>query len=522
MFCSTPHCREALSLRSCERRRMDTLSALVQGVLVAASPLNLLYGFAGVLLGTMVGVLPGLGPAGAIALLLPLALHAPPLAYLIMLFGITYGAQYGGSTTSILVNIPGEASPVLPCLDGYAMARQGRAGPALGIAAFGSFIGGTLAILGVAFLAPALAELGLHFGPPEYAALMLFGLTALVYLAHGPMDKALLMALSGSLLASVGLDPVTGTPRFTFDILILRDGIGLTPVVIGLFGVSEVLLNLEAKTGEVFHHKVRGLLPTAHDWHESAGPIARGTLLGFVIGAIPGLNVVIATFASYALEKKLSKHPEKFGTGAIEGVAGPETANNAASCSGWIPLLSLGLPTGSVTSLIFGALMIHGLAPGPLFIKNAPEVFWGLLGSMYIGNVMLLVLNLPLIGLWIKVLGVRYHFLFQLIILFSMIGAYTVSGNLGDMIIAIIFGMIGYWMKKFAYEPAPLVLGLVIGSLLETAIRRSMIMSRGSLAIFFSRPIATVFIGLALLMLLSPLLTRRHLGHEIIEKLEEN
>jgi putative tricarboxylic transport membrane protein len=481
-----------------------------------------LYGFAGVLLGTMVGVLPGLGPAGAIALLLPLALHAPPLAYLIMLFGITYGAQYGGSTTSILVNIPGEASSVITCLDGYAMARQGRAGPALGIAAFGSFIGGTLAILGVAFLAPALAELGLHFGPPEYAALMLFGLTALVYLAHGPMDKALLMALSGSLLASVGLDPVTGTPRFTFDILILRDGVGLTPVVIGLFGVSEVLLNLEAKAGEVFHQKVRGLLPTARDWRDSAGPIARGSLLGFVIGAIPGLNVVIATFASYALEKKLSKHPQKFGTGVIEGIAGPETANNSASCSGWIPLLSLGLPTGSVTSLIFGALMIHGLAPGPLFIKNAPEVFWGLLGSMYIGNLILLVLNLPLIGLWIKVLGVRYYFLFPLIILFSMIGAYTVSASLGDMIITIIFGMVGYLMRKFAYEPAPLVLGLVIGPLLETAIRRSMIMSRGSFAIFFSRPIAAVFIGLALLMLLSPLLTRRRLGHEIIEKLEEN
>jgi putative tricarboxylic transport membrane protein len=439
-----------------------------------------------------------------------------------MLFGITYGAQYGGSTTSILVNIPGEASSVITCLDGYAMARQGRAGPALGIAAFGSFIGGTLAILGVAFLAPALAELGLHFGPPEYAALMLFGLTALVYLAHGPMDKALLMALSGSLLASVGLDPVTGTPRFTFDILILRDGVGLTPVVIGLFGVSEVLLNLEAKAGEVFHQKVRGLLPTARDWRDSAGPIARGSLLGFVIGAIPGLNVVIATFASYALEKKLSKHPEKFGTGVIEGIAGPETANNSASCSGWIPLLSLGLPTGSVTSLIFGALMIHGLAPGPLFIKNAPEVFWGLLGSMYIGNLILLVLNLPLIGLWIKVLGVRYYFLFPLIILFSMIGAYTVSASLGDMIITIIFGMVGYLMRKFAYEPAPLVLGLVIGPLLETAIRRSMIMSRGSFAIFFSRPIAAVFIGLALLMLLSPLLTRRRLGHEIIEKLEEN
>ncbi len=481
-----------------------------------------MYGFAGVLLGTLVGVLPGLGPAGAIALLLPLALHAPPLAYLIMLFGITYGAQYGGSTTSILVNIPGEASSVITCLDSYAMARQGRAGPALGIAAFGSFIGGTLAIFGVAFLAPALAEFGLHFGPPEYAALMLFGLTALVYLAHGAMDKALLMALFGAVLASIGLDPLTGAPRFTFDILVLRDGVGLTPVVIGLFGVSEVLLNLEAKAGEVFQNKVRGLLPTAQDWRDSAAPIARGTLLGFFIGAIPGLNVVIATFASYAIEKKLSKHPEKFGKGAIEGVAGPETANNAASCSGWIPLLSLGLPTGSVTSLIFGALMIHGLAPGPLFIKNTPEVFWGLLGSMVIGNAMLLILNLPLIGLWIRVLRMPYFFLFPLIVLFSIVGAFTVSGNVGDVAITIIFGLVGFLMRKFSYEPAPMVLGLVIGPLLETAIRRSLIMSRGSFAVFFNRPIAAAFMALALFMLLSPLLARRRLGHGIIEKLEEN
>ena len=282
---------------------METLSLLVHGVLTAASPENLFYGFAGVLLGTLVGVLPGLGPAGAIALLLPLALHAPPLAYMIMLFGITYGAQYGGSTTSILVNIPGEASSVITCLEGYAMARQGRAGPALGIAAFGSFIGGIVALVGLAYLAPALAEFGLHFGPPEYAALMLFGLTALVYLAHGPMDKALLMALFGALLAGVGLDPVTGAPRFTFNFLVLRDGIGLTPVVIGLFGVAEVLLNLDAKAGEVFQNRVRGLLPTAQDWKESAAPIARGSLVGFLVGAIPGLNVVIATFASYALEK---------------------------------------------------------------------------------------------------------------------------------------------------------------------------------------------------------------------------
>ena len=501
---------------------METLSYLGQGIFAAASPVNLFYALIGVFLGTLVGVLPGIGPAGAIALLLPLALHAPPLSYLIMLFGITYGAQYGGSTTSILVNIPGEASSVITCLDGYAMARQGRAGPALGIAAFGSFIGGTLALFGLAYLAPALAEFGLHFGPPEYAALMLFGLTALVYLAHGPMDKALIMALVGSLLASIGLDPVTGNPRFTFDLLVLRDGVGLTPVVIGLFGVSEVLVNLDqSEAGEVFQRKIKGLLPTLQDWKDSIFPIARGSILGFFIGAIPGLNVVIATFASYALEKKLSKHPEKFGTGAIEGVAGPETANNAASAGGWIPLLSLGLPTGSVTSLIFGALMIHGLAPGPLFIKNSPEVFWGLIGSMYIGNVMLLILNLPLIGLWIRVLQVPYFMLFPLIILFGIIGSYTVSENIGDVVITVIFGVVGYLMKKFAYEPAPLVLGLVIGPLLETAIRRSMIMSRGNFGIFFQRPISAFFVAAALFMLLSPLLARRRLGHDLIEKLED-
>jgi putative tricarboxylic transport membrane protein len=500
---------------------MDTLQLLAQGILTAISPVNLLYGFLGVLLGTLVGVLPGLGPAGAIALLLPLALHAPPLAYLIMLFGITYGAQYGGSTTSILVNIPGEASSVITCLDGYAMARQGRAGPALGIAAFGSFIGGTLSIVGLAYLAPVLAEFGLHFGPPEYAGLMLFGLTALAYLAHGPMDKALLMALFGALLASVGLDPVTGQPRFTFDILVLRDGVGLAPVVIGLFGVSEVLLNLQAPAGDIFQKTIRSLLPTRQDWKDSAMPITRGTILGFLVGAIPGLNVVIATFAAYAVEKKVSRHPEKFGRGAIEGVAAPETANNAASCSGWIPLLSLGLPTGSVTSLIFGALLIHGLTPGPLFIKDSPQVFWGLLGSMVIGNVLLIILNLPLIGLWIKVLQVPYFFLFPLILLFAIIGAYTTAGTSGDVMIMIIFGVVGYLMKRFAYEPTPMVLGLVIGPLLETAIRRSLIMSKGNLGIFFQRPIAALFVGAALLMLLSPLLTRRRLGHDIIEKLEE-
>jgi putative tricarboxylic transport membrane protein len=329
------------------------------------------------------------------------------------------------------------------------------------------------------------------------------------------------MAFTGVLLASVGLDPVTGSPRFTFNLLLLRDGIGLTPLVIGLFGVSEVLLNLsQADGGEVFQKKITGLLPTRSDWKESAAPIARGSILGFIIGAIPGLNVVIASFASYAVEKKLSSQPEKFGAGAIAGVAGPETANNAASASGWIPLLSLGLPTGSVTSLIFGALMIHGLAPGPLFIRNSPEVFWGLLGSMYLGNVMLVILNLPLIGLWIRVLKIPYFALFPLIILFSIIGAYTAAGNIGDLFIVILFGVAGYVMKKFSYEPAPLVLGFVLGPLLETAIRRSMIMSRGSAAIFFQRPIAAAFMGLALLMLLSPLIAKRRLGRDVIGNLE--
>jgi putative tricarboxylic transport membrane protein len=326
------------------------------------------------------------------------------------------------------------------------------------------------------------------------------------------------MALFGSLLASVGLDPVTGQPRFTFDVLVLRDGVGLTPVVIGLFGVSEVLVNLRAQASGVFQKTIQGLLPNRQDWRRSFLPITRGTLVGFLVGAMPGLNVVIATFAAYAVEKRLSKHPENFGRGAIEGVAAPETANNAASCSGWIPLLSLGLPTGSVTSLIFGALMLHGLAPGPLFITNSPEIFWGLLGSMLIGNAMLLILNLPLIGLWIKVLRIPYFFLFPLIILFSVVGAYSAAGNIAEVAIMIIFGAIGYLMKKFAYEPAPMVLGLVMGPLLETAIRRSLIMSKGNVGIFFQRPIAALFMGAALLMLLSPLFTQRRLGHDLIQK----
>jgi putative tricarboxylic transport membrane protein len=392
---------------------MDIFKDLLLGFGVAVQPINLLYCFFGVLIGTLVGVLPGVGPASALSLLLPVTFYVPPVSTIILLAGITYGAMYGGSTTSILVNIPGEAASVVTCLDGYQMARNGRAGPALGISAFGSFIAGTITIFLLIFLAPTLAGFALRFGPPEYFTLMVLGLSIMVYLARGSMINALIMVCFGLILGTVGLDQMTGVPRFVYKSITLMDGVGLIQVVIGLFGVSEVLINVEATfKREIFKTKVKGLFPNLDDWRRSIGPIGRGTFLGFFLGIIPGMSVVIPTFVSYVVEKKLSKHPEKFGTGMIEGVAGPEAANNAASTGTLVPMLSLGIPTGAATALLLGALMIHGLRPGPLLIQEAPQVFWGLVASLYIGNVMLLVLNLPLIGLWVKILKIPYHFLF--------------------------------------------------------------------------------------------------------------
>ena len=486
---------------------MDFAHALGIGFSVALQPVNLLYCFVGVFIGTLIGVLPGIGPVGAMSLLLPVTYKATPEAAIIMLAGIYYGAMYGGSTTSILVNIPGEAASVVTCLDGYQMARQGRAGPALGISAFGSFIGGTASILGLMVLAPPLSTFALAFGPPEYFSLMVAGLSILIYLAHGSMLKALLMATLGVVLGLVGLDAITAQPRLTFDRLELVDGVGLVPIVMGLFGVGEVLLNVEEEVRrEVFETRINTLLPTAADWVASRWAIVRGSLLGFFLGILPGGGAVISSFLSYALEKRLSKHPERFGRGAIEGVAGPESANNAATGGAFIPLMTLGIPPNVVMAMLLGAFMIHGVQPGPLMMAQNPGLFWGVITSMYIGNLMLLILNLPLIGLWVQVLRVPYRILFPLILLFCLIGVYSVSNTVFDVYVMIVFGVLGYFMKKLAYEPAPLVLAFVLGPLLENNFRKSLILSQGGFSIFVARPISAVCLGLALLLLLSPLL----------------
>ena len=386
---------------------MDVVHHLVFGFSVVLTWSNLTYCFAGVLVGTLIGVLPGIGPVGAMSLLLPATFQSTPEAAIIMLAGIYYGAMYGGSTTSILVNIPGEAASVVTCLDGYQMARKGRAGPALGIAAFGSFIAGTSSILGLMLLAPPLSKFAVQFGPPEYFTLMVLGLTILIYLAHGSMPKALLMAAFGIVLGLIGLDSINARPRFTFDRMELMDGVGLVPVVMGLFGISEVLLNIEQEVRrQIFETKIKGLLPTVKDWRVSIGAIIRGSLLGFFLGILPGGGAVISSFISYAVEKKVSRHPEEFGEGAIEGVAGPEAANNAATGGAFIPLMTLGIPPNVVMAMLLGAFMIHGVQPGPLMMKQSPGLFWGVIVSMYIGNFMLLILNLPLIGLWVQVLKV--------------------------------------------------------------------------------------------------------------------
>ena len=486
---------------------MDLLGALGAGFAVALRPENLLFCFMGVFIGTLIGVLPGIGPVGAMSLLLPATYQVTPEAAVIMLAGIYYGAMYGGSTTSILVNIPGEAASVVTCLDGYQMARRGRAGPALGISAIGSFIGGTLSIVGLTLLAPPLTTFALKFGPPEYFALMVLGLTILVYLAHGSMAKALLCAALGIVLGLIGLDAITAQPRLTFDRMELVDGVGLVPLVMGLFGVAEVLVNLEEGVKrEVFQTRLGGLLPSRQDWKATAAPMARGSVLGFLLGILPGGGAVISSFLSYAVEKRVSRRPEEFGKGAIAGVAGPEAANNAATGGAFIPLMTLGIPPNVVMAMLLGAFMIHGVQPGPLMMSQNPGLFWGVITSMYIGNVMLLVLNLPLIGLWVQVLKVPYRILFPLILLFCLVGAYSVANTVFDIYVMLAFGVLGYALKKLHYEGAPLVLAFVLGPLLENNLRKSLILSQGDFSIFVSRPIAAACLGVALVLLVSPLI----------------
>ncbi|MBM4276531.1 MAG: tripartite tricarboxylate transporter permease [Deltaproteobacteria bacterium] len=489
---------------------MDILQSVLYGFQVAMEPINLVYCFFGVLIGTLVGVLPGLGPPAAIALLLPSTLKATPVSAIIMLAGIYYGAMYGGSTTSILVNIPGEASSVVTCLDGHQMAKKGRAGPALGIAAFGSFIAGTFAVVMLTLIGPLLAGIALRFGPPEFFGLMLVGIVVLTFLSSGSMLKALMMAAVGLTLSGIGMDSITGKYRFTFNIRSLLDGVGLIPTVMGLFGVSEVLMNLE--TGikrEILRAKVKNFFPTLKDWAASIGSIVRGTILGFFLGIVPGGGAIIASFASYAIEKKASKHPEEFGTGAIQGVAGPEAANNAAAGSSFISLLTLGIPANAVMAIFLGALMIHGVQPGPLLMTRAPDIFWGTIVSMYIGNGMLLILNLPLIPLWVMVLRIPYYLLYPLILLFCIIGSYSIGNNTSDVFAMLTFGIAGYLMKKFRYEAPALILGLVLGGELEASLRQSLMMSQGDFSIFITRPITLGFLIIAVMLLVLPVITRR-------------
>jgi putative tricarboxylic transport membrane protein len=478
---------------------------LLYGFSIVLTWNNLFYCFSGVLIGTLVGVLPGLGPVAAMSLLFPATMTLPPVSAIIMLSGIYYGAQYGGSTTSILVNIPGEAASVVTCLDGYQMARQGRAGVALSISAIGSFIGGTLGVIALQMIAPPLAKIAISFGYPEYVALMCCGLVVLTFMARESMTNALIMAIFGLFLGSIGTDLIVNTPRFTFGINILYDGLGIVPVLMGLFGISEVLLNIEqGLTREVFTTKISKLLPTLKDLVACAGPTARGSIIGFFLGILPGAGPVVSSFTSYAVEKKLSKHPERFGTGMIEGVAGPETANNSAVGGAFVPMLTLGIPPTPSMALLLGCLLSYGVQIGPLLIVNHADIFWGVVASMYIGNLLLLVLNLPLIGLWVKVLNVPYSLLFSIILLFCVIGCYSINSSTHEVILMTVFGVIGYILKKFDYEPSPMIMAMILSPLLENNLRQSLLLSHGSFSIFFTRPISGALMIVAIGLLILP------------------
>jgi putative tricarboxylic transport membrane protein len=494
---------------------VETIALVGQGFAVALAPQNLFFCFLGVLMGTLIGVLPGLGPVSGVAILLPIVFTLDPTPAMIMLAGIYYGSMYGGSTTSILINTPGESASVMTCLDGYAMARQGRAGAALGMSAIASFIAGTVSVLGLMLLAPPLALFALRFGPAEYFALMVLGLTMLTRLAGKSLTKGLLMGAVGLALGTVGIDQVTGTARFTFGRADLYEGLNFVPVAMGIFALGEILSNAEESlTRDVFKTRLKGLLPTAQDWLAVRWTLVRATLIGFFVGALPGAGATVASFMAYAAEKKASKHPERFGTGVIEGVAAPEAANNAATGGALVPLLTLGLPSSATTAILLGALLILNVRPGPLMISERPEFFWAVVTSMYVGNVMLLILNLPLVGLWASMLRIPYTILLPLILLFTLIGAYALNGNVLDIWIMIAFGVIGYLMRKFDYPAAPLVLALVLGPLMETNFRRALSLSQGDYTVFLTHPISAFLLACAVLSLTWPLLVRLLTGRK--------
>ena len=492
----------------------ELIANLSLGFGVALSLQNLMYCFFGVVLGTLIGVLPGIGPVATIAMLLPVTFNLPPVSALIMLAGIYYGAQYGGSTTAILVNLPGESSSAVTTLDGYQMARQGRAGKALGIAAIGSFIAGTVATLVIAVAAPPLAEVALKFGPAEYFSLMVLGLVAAVVLAHGSLLKAISMVVLGLLLGLVGTDVNSGVARFSFGVPELSDGIGFVIVAMGMFGFAEIITNLEQveEKREVFTAKLSNLLPSLQDLKDCSGAITRGTILGSCLGILPGGGALLASFSAYALEKKVSWNSAQFGKGAIQGVAAPEAANNAGAQTSFIPLLTLGIPSNPVMALMIGAMMIQGIAPGPQVMTERPQLFWGMIASMWVGNLMLVVLNLPMIGVWIKLLTVPYRMLYPAILLFCCIGVYSINNSGFDVIMTCLFGVLGYFCMKLECEPAPLILGFILGPMMEENLRRAMLLSRGDPTTFVTKPISAVLLGLAVLMLIvvvSPVLRKK-------------
>jgi TctA family transporter len=494
---------------------MDLFSNLIFGFGVALSLQNLLYCLVGVTVGTLIGVLPGIGPLGTIAILLPITYGVPPVAALIMLAGIYYGAQYGGSTTAILVNLPGETAAVVTCIDGHQMAKQGRAGPALAIAAIGSFFAGTVGTLLIALAGPPLAEIALNFGSPEYFSLMLMGLVAAAVLAQGDMVKSLAMVVIGLLLGIVGSDVNTGLQRFSFGFSELSDGIGFIVVAVGVFAIGEIVANLGAKAEQRrLASEVRNVFPSKDDLKRSIGPILRGTGIGAFFGVLPGTGPAIASFSSYMIEKRLADEPSRFGRGAIEGVAAPEAANNADAQCKFIPMLTLGLPASGVMALMLGALTIQGIQPGPQVMTQRPELFWGLIASMWIGNLLLVVLNLPMIGLWVKLLKVPYRLLFPAIMAFSAIGIYSVNTSSFEIYLTALFGVFGFICMQLGFPLAPMLLGFVLGPMMEENLRRAMLMAGGDPSVFVRRPISLAFIlatVLILLVMVLPAMRRRRL-----------
>ena len=494
---------------------MDIFSNLALGFSVAFSFQNLALCFTGCLVGTMIGVLPGVGPIATIAMLLPLTFKVDPTGALIMLAGIYYGAQYGGSTTAILINIPGEATSVVTAMDGHEMAKRGQAGKALGIAAIGSFIAGSIATLVIALLGKPLTAMALIFGPAEYFALMVLGLALAVALARGSVLKAIIMIVLGILLSTIGTDLDTGEERLTFGLTDLADGIDFAVLAMGVFGLAEILKNLEnPEARDVVKGGIGKLLPTMDDMRTCMAPILRGTALGSILGILPGNGAVLAPFASYTIEKKLAKDPSRFGHGAIEGVAGPESANNAGAQTAFIPLLTLGIPPNAVMALMVGAMTIHGIIPGPLVMTKSPDLFWGMIASMWVGNLMLVIINLPMIGMWVKLLKVPYRLMFPAILLFCAIGIYSINNNPADVFLTAFFGLVGYGFYKFGLEPAPMLLGFVLGKLMEQKLRQALTLSRGDMMTFIERPISAFLLVVALVIIVVALLPSVRKGRE--------